>query len=348
MKIFDEKGLKNIYKPGDKTCKHDNGSVLVIGGSMLFHGAPILALKTISRMVDMTFFSSPENTCIDVAAKIKSSLSSFIWVPWAEVNEYVEKSGAILIGPGMMRCHEKCNIMSKVKSQKSKMQSKSQNFQNFLDKTGLFTKKITEDLLKRYPEKQWVIDAGSLQVMDKKYIPKNAILTPNKKEFEMLFGKSAGDAEAISLLDKSFDISRVLSLGSPARVPPAGKSGAPAWGLPASRHPQDQICESLLCCLAKKYQCTIVLKLVDTLVISADEIIVVKGGNAGLTKGGTGDVMAGLTAGFAAKNDPILSACAGAFITKKAAEELYKKVGFAYNADDLAGKIPEILGKYFK
>ena len=33
---------------------------------------------------------------------------------------------------------------------------------------------------------------------------------------------------------------------------------------------------------------------------------------------------------------------------KKAAEELYQKVGFAYNADDLTDKIPEVLGKYLR
>lgn len=309
MRIFGEKELKNLYKPGDKTCKHDNGSVLIVGGSMLFHGAPLLALLTASRVVDMTFFSSPETTCADVAAKIKSTLSSFIWVSWAEVDEYIEKSDAILIGPGMMRCHERCEVKSKIKTQNSKSQLKSQNFQNLLDKTGEFTKKITEDLLKKHSEKQWVIDAGSLQVMDEKHIPKGAILTPNKKEFEMLFEQHLP--------------------GEPGLL-------------------EGEIGENLLCNPAKKYQCIIVLKLVDTLVISADEIIIVKGGNAGLTKGGTGDVLAGLTAALAAKNNPILAASVGAFIVKKTAEELYKKVGFAYNADDLANKIPETLGMYFR
>ena len=36
-----------------------------------------------------------------------------------------------------------------------------------------------------------MIDAGSLQVMEADFIPQNAILTPNKKEFKMLLGHSA-------------------------------------------------------------------------------------------------------------------------------------------------------------
>jgi hypothetical protein len=47
-----------------------------------------LALKTASRIVDMVFFSSPEKSLREVASIIKAQLSSFIWVPWEEVEEY--------------------------------------------------------------------------------------------------------------------------------------------------------------------------------------------------------------------------------------------------------------------
>ncbi|EKD95859.1 MAG: hypothetical protein ACD_24C00299G0001, partial [uncultured bacterium] len=46
-----------------------------------------------------------------------------------------------------------------------------------------------------------------------------------------------------------------------------------------------------------------------------------------------------------AKNDPFLSACAASYIVKAAADELYKKVGVNYNADDLADAIPRLLKK---
>jgi len=273
MKNFEEKELKRLYKPVVQT-KGGNGQIMIIGGSSLFHGAPILSLKTASRVVDMVFFTSPEPSVGKVAEELKSKLNSFIWVPFDQVEEYIKKSDAILIGPGLMRYH--------------------QEGENVEDMAGKETKRITESLLEKFPQKQWVIDAGSLQVMDKKFIPKKAILTPNQKEFVMLFG---GEKPQLA---------------------------------------------------AKNHDCIIVLKNVETKVYSPEEKRLIRGGNNGLVKGGTGDVLAGLTTALAAKNPPFWSACAASFIVKKAADELYQKVGFAYNADDLAEKIPEVLGCYLR
>jgi NAD(P)H-hydrate epimerase len=279
----------------------------------------------------MVFFASPEPSVGKVAEHLKSKLSSFIWVPWNEVDEYLGKSDAILIGPGLMRYHKK------VKNSKLKIKN--------LDKAGLETKKITEDLLKRFPQKQWVIDAGSLQVMEPKFIPKNAILTPNKKEFEMLFG---GSLMVLKSPARNFD-SASDSLAPRLRSGQASKKVYPEFiegqceasqNLAGSSH-QFQA-------LASKYSCIIVLKDVQTIVCSPKECVLVNGGNAGLTKGGTGDVLAGLTVALAAKNPPFPAACAASFVVKKVAEQLYQKVGFAYNADDLAEKIPEVLGKSWR
>lgn len=287
MQEFQIENLKKLYGPGANSSKEDNGKVTIIGGSSLFHGAPILALKIASQIVDMVFFASPEPSVGKVAKKIKGKLSSFIWVPWGEREECIKKSDAVLIGPGLMRYHQTKNPRCQT--------------QRVCDQTGEKTKQITHQLLQKFPQKQWVIDAGSLQVMDTKLIPKNAILTPNKKEFKMLFGR--------------------------------GPDKAP---------------EQIVAELAKKYQCTIVLKKVETIVCSPKECVVIKGGNAGLTKGGTGDVLAGLAVALAAKNPPFLAACTASFIIKKASDKLYRKVGFAYNADDLAEETPEVLGEYFR
>lgn len=173
MKIIDTELIKNLYKPLPESSKGENGLVAVIGGSKLFHGAPLLALTTASRIVDMIFFSSPEPSVGKVADEIKSKLFSFIWVPWNEAEKYIEKSDAILIGPGLMR----------YRTEKSILES------GVFDSEGKETKKITETLLKKFPNKRWVIDAGSLQVLSPEYIPENAILTPNNKEYKMLFGK---------------------------------------------------------------------------------------------------------------------------------------------------------------
>jgi NAD(P)H-hydrate epimerase len=166
MTKFNKTDLKNLYTPPNQSNGEDNGQVTVIGGSELFFGAPLLCLKVISRIVDMTFFASPEPSVGEVANKFKSQLFSFVWVPWDELDEYVKKSDAVLIGPGLMRYHKEHGDHAYEK-----------------------TRTLTKDLLIKFPEKKWVIDAGSLQTMDADWIPQNAILTPNKKEFAILFGK---------------------------------------------------------------------------------------------------------------------------------------------------------------
>lgn len=175
MRVF---GQEELRKLKERVETPENGEVTIIGGSDLFHGAPILALRTASRVVDMVYFSSPEPSLGDVANQIKSRLSSFIWVPWEEVEEYIKKSDAVLIGPGMKRYHrEKSKFNPPAGGQKSKV----------FDHAGTETKFITEKLLKQFPDKQWVIDGGSLQVMDIKVIPEGAVLTPNSKEYGFLF-----------------------------------------------------------------------------------------------------------------------------------------------------------------
>ena len=99
-----------------------------------------------------------------------SKLRSVIWISREDLDEYIDKSDAILIGPGLMRYHKHLP-------------------KDVFDDAGTETKMLTHYLLTKFKDKQWVIDGGSLQTMDKEMIPPGAILTPNKKEFEILFGK---------------------------------------------------------------------------------------------------------------------------------------------------------------
>jgi len=282
MKIFNESELKKLCKPAQKISGEDNGQITIIGGSKLFHGAPLLSLKVASRIVDMVFFATPEPSVGKVAEQFKSKLFSFIWVPWDEVDSYIQKSDSVLIGPGFMR------YKSEVKNSKLKIK-------NYVDEEGEKTKEITKHFLIKYPNKKWVIDAGSLQVIDPELLPKGCVVTPNNKEFEMLF--------------------KVKS--------------------------QRSIVKSM----AEKYNCIINSKGPQNIVCSPTECVEIKGGNAGLTKGGVGDVLAGLSVALLAKNEPFLAAASASFIAKAAADELYKKVGTNYNADDLASQIPETLHK---
>ncbi|KKQ75269.1 MAG: hypothetical protein US96_C0014G0027 [Candidatus Woesebacteria bacterium GW2011_GWB1_38_5b] len=280
MKVFEASELKKLYKPHPGSNGEENGQVTIIGGSSLFHGAPLFGVKIASQIVDMVFFSSPEASVGEVAAKIKSQLLSFIWVPWEEIKQYIAKSDSVLIGPGFKRYNSE--------------QSPHGKEYHYCDEACQFTRKITRHLLEEFPEKKWVIDAGSLQVMDASWLPKNAIVTPNKKEYKALFGEI-----------------------DPVQA-------------------------------AKDHNCIIVLKGQVSYVYSSESQVEVHGGNAGMTKGGTGDVMAGLTVGLLAKNDPFLAACSGAYVVKAAADNLFKKRGVYYNSDDLASEIPFILAQLTK
>lgn len=282
MRVFDPKELSKLFVPHSQSNGEDNGQVIIIGGSKLFHGAPLFGLKVASRIVDMVFFSSPEPSVGQVAEKIKSNLFSFIWAPWNEVDHYIEKADAVLIGPGFMRFE-------------SEKDAKHVELKE-LDGEGKRTREITRDLLTKFPNKKWVIDAGSLQTMDADWIPENAIVTPNKKEFEILFKAKSENEQTVQEV-------------------------------------------------AAKFKCNIILKGPETIVCSPSDGVVVKGGNAGMTKGGTGDVHAGLAVSLLAKNDSFLAAAASSYIIKRAADNLYKKVGTYYNSDDLAIEIPKTLNE---
>jgi len=281
MQTFTPKHLESLFRPAATSSKEQNGQVTIIGGSDLFHGAPLLSLITASRIVDIVFFATPDKGVGETAQKLKSRLLSFIWIPWGQVGEYLKKSDAALIGPGLKRYH------------KEGRQPSSPH----LDSAGTYTKRLTQKLLRKYPQKQWVIDAGALQVVNPSLIPQNAILTPNQKEFALLFGK----------------------------IPPSSSINQTA-----------QIVEKQ----AQKYHCIISYKAPASIVSDGKRTFLIKNGNPGLTKGGTGDVLAGLTCALAAKNPPLFAAPAAAYLTKAAADDLARKLGTHYNADDLAAQLP--------
>lgn len=161
MKDFDLRNLKKLYIPPSSSHKGQNGKLLIVGGSKLFHAASLWSLKVASRMVDMVFYSSvPENNQIVMEAK--KEFRDGIVIPRNKIENYIKEADCILLGPGLPR-------------------------KDGEQKGDDDTKDISESLLKKYPEKKWVIDGGSLQTIDPQFIPHNAILTPHEKEFSTLF-----------------------------------------------------------------------------------------------------------------------------------------------------------------
>ena len=176
MNEFDPRSLKKLYVPAPSSHKGDNGRLLIIGGSKLFHAASLWALQTASRIVDMVFYSSvPENN--RMVEMEKEEFRNGIVVPRNRISHYIKESDAILIGPGMPR-------------------------EDGIEEGDDDTKKLTEELLRKYSEKKWVIDGGSLQTIDPKVIPHNAILTPHHQEFNALLGASGNPESVLKMAQK--------------------------------------------------------------------------------------------------------------------------------------------------
>lgn len=280
---FDDIKTLRLAKPGSH--KGQNGRLLIIGGSHLFHAASIWALEVASRIVDLVHYSSvPENNALVMT--IKKQFRDGIVVPREEIDAYIQEDDCILIGPGMMRNRE--------------------------------TQDLTHALLEGYPKKQWVIDAGALQMLQLTDIPHNAVLTPHHHEFAGLWQKALQETPGFSQATQDSDRVKLF---------------------------------------AKKYRCVVLLKGQTDIVSSGGdcgngvclpgEIWQIGGGNEGMTKGGTGDVLAGLTAALVCKNDPMLAAMAGSYVNKAAGDALYVSVGPFFNASDLATQIPRTLKSLF-
>jgi len=279
MNEFKVDDLRRLYIPAHDSHKGENGKLLIIGGSVLFHAASLWALQVASRIVDMVFYSSvPQNNAL--VEKEKEEFRNGIIVPRSKIDHYIGEADCILIGPGLPR-------------------------ESGVEEGDDDTKELTERLFKTYPNKKWVVDGGSLQVINSELIPAHAILTPHHKEFDLLKSRIRNNELRIRIQDSKLE-------------------------------KQVQI-------FAKEYKCIVLLKGEVDLVSNGTETVQVSGGNAGMTKGGTGDVLAGLVSALYCKNEAFLAAKMGSFINKKAGKSLAQKMGIYFNASDLASEIPQVM-----
>lgn len=158
--------LSSIVLPSPQSRKGENGKLLIIGGSDLFHAAGAWSLEAAARVVDMVFYSSvPSNNELieDAFREAKREFWSGIVVPREDLESYLQECDAILIGPGMDR--------------------------------SLATQELVDRLVSNHLDKRWVIDAGALQMISFDLLKKlkNAVITPHAGEFERVFGQPASE-----------------------------------------------------------------------------------------------------------------------------------------------------------
>lgn len=161
--------VKALYKPPKSSHKGDNGNLLIIGGSKKYHGAPVLAAKIASKIVDLVYFSSiPENN--KIIQKMKSKLCEFITLSPDEAFRFVKNMDAVLMGPGL-----EPNKQMKV---------------------------LVNKLIEKNKHKKFILDAGALKIVNKKLLNKNCLVTPHKQEFKALFKKTASKKAVLEMAEK--------------------------------------------------------------------------------------------------------------------------------------------------
>jgi hydroxyethylthiazole kinase-like uncharacterized protein yjeF len=163
--------FESLVGPGDvkflkrrrkDSHKGDNGRVLIVGGSELYHGAPIYAGLAASTLVDLVFIACPQS----VASVIRGVTPDFIVHPLSAdyvvledipvITELASMCDVVLLGPGLgmhKETHEAC--------------------------------------LHLLPHlKKTVIDADGLKALKDhlSLITETMVLTPHEGEFHMLFG----------------------------------------------------------------------------------------------------------------------------------------------------------------
>ncbi len=267
-------------KRRDDSHKGQNGVVTVIAGSKEYIGAPVLAgMGAFRTGADLIFILTP----VDIRNTVASFAPDFITIPahegeieTSDITKMYDlprlKDSTFVIGPGMIDSET--------------------------------TKETLLELLRNKEERNIIIDASALSVMDEEHLfllkYHKTVLTPHIGEFTKIFKrKLTGNIEEDCLI-----ISEV----------------------------------------AAKWQITILLKGQLDIISDGNKTKINKTGHSGMTVAGTGDTLTGIVGALLSViNDPFISACLGAYISGKAGELASEKYGVGLMASDIPEHIWSVI-----
>jgi NAD(P)H-hydrate epimerase len=146
--------VRELSIPDKDAYKTKTGEVFVFGGSHTFHGAPMMAIKALSKFVgSVYFYTTPGNR--DLVKNIKEEVYEFITVNDDQIEKYAGYADVLLIGPGL--------------------------------EDNLINRSIIQSLFEKYPDKKKVIDAYAIAMAPKDKL-QNTILTPHRGELRHIWG----------------------------------------------------------------------------------------------------------------------------------------------------------------
>jgi NAD(P)H-hydrate epimerase len=176
--------------PGGEKHKGQNGRLLIVGGSQLFHAASLWSAAVAAHLVDMVFYASTveNNELIKIA---KNGFRDGIVIERKQIGEYAEQADVILLGPGMTRGEGKRERLEEILAAGEDLA---------IDEWQSDTYLITNYLLAKYSQKKFVLDAGALQMVEVDFLTSECILTPHQKEWERLLQAAAGGEERMEKL----------------------------------------------------------------------------------------------------------------------------------------------------
>lgn len=260
--------VQALIAPKKKSYKSQNGKLLIIAGSTEFHGSLVLAAKAASKYVGLVYiFTTSENR--HLISELESELAEFIEVGEGTLEATIDKVDAVLIGPGWGE--------------------------------HIVNKSLLDYLLKSYPDKKFILDAGAIKLAD---------LALVKELKEVLFTPHRGELKSLMQAERT-----VAALQGQLK----------------------RFCAEYSCYINLKGSSSILVG--PNMFTSQIDTRINRTGNEGMAKGGSGDILAGLTAAYATKNSLWLSMVSASFVTGIAADIAKQEMDTSYSATDIVDRI---------